>query len=131
MEALIVVNWKYSSNDHADLVYPEKDGELMETLLKEGGYQNTVLVQNEEDIKRVVKHFVEKQENPLERFHFHYSGYRNSKIRLKAQYKLFKATVHTMVPYAWTSTTIPGNLMMMSLRLSMLPIQTLCPMVTV
>ena len=74
MEGLIVVNWKYTSNDYNDLVYPEKDGELMEKLLKEGGYNNIVLIENEEDIKQVVKDFIAKQETPLERFHFHYSG---------------------------------------------------------
>ena len=74
MEALIVVNWKYSSNDHNDLVYPEKDGELMEELLKEGGYDNSAVIENEEDIAKVVKDFVGKQVKPMERFHFHYSG---------------------------------------------------------
>ena len=76
MEGLIIVNWKYSSNDYNDLVYPEKDGELMEKLLNEGGYNNIVLIENEEDIKQVVKDFIEKQKTPLERFHFHYSGIR-------------------------------------------------------
>jgi hypothetical protein len=79
MEGLVVVNWEYSSNDHNDLVYPEKDGELMEKLLKEGGYINTVLIENEEDIEKVVKDFIEKQQTPLERFHFHYSGTKNRK----------------------------------------------------
>ena len=78
MEGLIFVNWKYSSNDYNDLVYPEKDGELMEKLLKEGG-TNTVLVENEEDIQKVVKDFIAKQETPLERFHFHFSGKDNAK----------------------------------------------------
>eukprot|EP00092_Neocalanus_flemingeri_P007908 GFUD01008534.1.p1 GENE.GFUD01008534.1~~GFUD01008534.1.p1 ORF type:complete len:835 (+),score=179.70 GFUD01008534.1:45-2549(+) len=75
MEALIIVNWKYISKEHKDLANPEKDGELMEKLLKDGGYQNPVLVQNEEDMESVVKDFIEKQKEPLERFHFHYSGH--------------------------------------------------------
>ena len=74
MEALIIVNWKYSSKDHDDLGTPEKDGQLMEKLLNEGGYNTTKLVQNEEDIQKVVKDFLKKQEKQLERFHFHYSG---------------------------------------------------------
>ena len=80
MEGLVVVNWKYTSTDNNDLEYPERDGELMETLLTEGGYNNTVLCENEEDIEKVVKEFVEKQEMPLERFHFHYSGKLNQSI---------------------------------------------------
>jgi hypothetical protein len=74
MEGLVVVNWKYSSADHNDLEYPEKDGELMKNLLVEGGYTNTVVVENKEDIAKVVKDFIENQQSPLDRFHFHYSG---------------------------------------------------------
>ena len=74
MEALISVNWKYSSTDHNDLVYPEKDGEVMEKLLKDGGYEKTVVVENQEDIRKVVQDFVRTHDRPQERFHFHYSG---------------------------------------------------------
>ena len=74
MEGLICVNWRYSSTDHNDLVYPERDGELMKKLLDDGGYENIVLVQNEGDIATVVKEFVRNHKKPLERFHFHYSG---------------------------------------------------------
>ena len=76
MEAIIIVNWKYPSTEYNDLDNPEKDGKLMEKLLREGGYQNIKLLQNEEDIEKVVKDFIEneKQENLLARFHFHYSG---------------------------------------------------------
>jgi hypothetical protein len=55
MRAVIIVNWKYSGEDYNDLEYPQKDGELMEKLLKEGGYENIVLVQNEEDIEKMSK----------------------------------------------------------------------------
>jgi aminopeptidase C len=75
MEGLVVVNWKYSTVDHNDLKYLEKDGELMKNLLVEGGYTNTVVVDNKEDIAKVVKDFIEISNHPLtERFHFHYSG---------------------------------------------------------
>ena len=74
MEGLVVVNWKYSALEYNDLEYPERDGELMEALLNEGGYNSTVVLENEEDIETVVKNFVENQDEPLERFHFHYSG---------------------------------------------------------
>ena len=74
MEALIAVNWKYSSPDHSDLVYPETDGELMEKLLSDGGYENIVLVQNKEDIAEVVKEYARHHKKQLDRFHFHYSG---------------------------------------------------------
>ena len=46
MEALIIVNWKYPSTEYNDLDNPEKDGKLMEKLLREGGYQNIKLLQN-------------------------------------------------------------------------------------
>ena len=69
-----MVNWKYSSEEHEDLVYPEKDGELMKKLLMEGGYTDSVVVENEEDIENVVNKYIEKKQSPLERFHFHYSG---------------------------------------------------------
>ena len=74
MEGLVVVNWKYSTAELNDLEYPEKDGELMKNLLVEGGYTDTVVVENEEDIAKIVKDFIENQQSPLERFHFHYSG---------------------------------------------------------
>jgi hypothetical protein len=76
MEALIIVNWKYPSSEYNDLDNPEKDGELMEKLLREGGYQHIKLLQNEEDIEKVVKDIIEneKQENSIDRFHFHFSG---------------------------------------------------------
>ena len=82
MRAVIIVNWKYSGEDYNDLEYPQKDGELMEKLLKEGGYENIVLVQNEEDIEKNVKNLIEKQERSLERFHFHFSGKRKFKNAL-------------------------------------------------
>ena len=69
-----MVNWKYSSEEHEDLVYPEKDGELMRKLLVEGGYTDTVVEENEEDIENVVNNYIENKQSPLERFHFHYSG---------------------------------------------------------
>ena len=69
-----MVNWKYSSDEHEDLVYPEKDGELMRKLLVEGGYTDTVVEENEEDIENVVNKYIENKQSPLERFHFHYSG---------------------------------------------------------
>ena len=76
MEALIIVNWKYPSTEYNDLDNPEKDGKLMEKLLREGGYQSIKLLQNEEEIEKAVKEFIEnkKEENSFERFHFHYSG---------------------------------------------------------
>ena len=74
MAAVIVANWKYSTKGYDDLQDPQNDGELMENLLRAGQYENIVHVQNEEDIERVVKSFVEKQKSPLDRFHFHYSG---------------------------------------------------------
>ena len=69
-----MVNWKYSSEEHEELVYPEKDGELMRKLLVEGGYTDTVVEENEEDIENVVNKYIENKQSPLERFHFHYSG---------------------------------------------------------
>ena len=74
MEGLVVVNWKYSSVEYTDLMYPEKDGELMKNLLVEGGYTNTLVIENEEDIRKIVKDLIQNQESPFERFHFHYSG---------------------------------------------------------
>ena len=74
MEGLICVNWRYSSPAHNDLVYPETDGELMEKLLDDGGYENIVLLENQEDFAAVVKELVSKHKRPLKRFHFHYSG---------------------------------------------------------
>ena len=77
-----MVNWKYSSEEHEDLAYPEKDGELMRKLLVEGGYTDTVVEENEEDIENVVNKYIENKQSPLERFHFHYSG----KMHLFVQY---------------------------------------------
>ena len=74
MAAVIVANWEYSTKGYHDLQDPQNDGELMENLLTEGQYENIVHLQNEEDIERVVKSFVEKQKTPIDRFHFHYSG---------------------------------------------------------
>ena len=74
MEALISVNWVYSSKYYNRPLGCEKDGMLMEKLLTDGGYENTVVVENAEDIRKVVKDFVSTREMPLERFHFHYSG---------------------------------------------------------
>ena len=76
MEALIIVNWRYPSTEYNDLKNPEKDGKLMEKLLREGGYQSIMLLQNEEDIEKVVKDFIEneKQGNSLDRLQFNYSG---------------------------------------------------------
>ena len=86
MEGLVVVNWKYSSADHNDLEYPEKDGELMKNLLVEGGYTDTVVVGNKEDIAKVVKDFIENHQSPLEMSHFHYSG--EYKIRIVVEHFL-------------------------------------------
>ena len=46
----------------------------MEKLLDDGGYENIVLLENQEDFATVVKELVRKHKRPLKRFHFHYSG---------------------------------------------------------
>ena len=76
MGAVIIANWKYCAGGYDDLVDPHKDGEMMQKLLEEGGYQNIEQFHNEEDIESIVKNAIEKQEAPLNRFHFHYSGLR-------------------------------------------------------
>ena len=80
MEGLIIANSKYTCDEHDDLEYPEKDGELMKNLLTDGGYTNTVVEENEEDIASIVKSYVKNQQKTLERFHFHYSGFDNNNI---------------------------------------------------
>lgn len=76
MEALVIVNWDYSTPEYNDLDNPKRDGELLTNLLKDGGYQQVALLQNEVDIENVIKELIETQDEntPLERFHFHYSG---------------------------------------------------------
>ena len=81
MGAVIIANWKYCAGGYDDLVDPHKDGEMMKKLLEEGGYQNIEQFHNEEDIESIVKTVIEKQEAPLDRFHFHYSGFRIFKIK--------------------------------------------------
>ena len=63
MAAVIVTNWKYSTKGYDDLQDPQNDGELMEKLLRAGQYENIIHLQNEEDIEKVVKSFVEKLKN--------------------------------------------------------------------
>ena len=75
MNAVIVANWKYSSDDYSNLVDPPNDEKQMHKLLEEGGYSNIIHLQNEENIEQEIKKIVEKQKGSLKRFHFHYSGY--------------------------------------------------------
>ena len=51
MESLVIVNWKYSSPDYGNLIYPEKDGCLMNSLLIDSGYHKVEVVENEPDIE--------------------------------------------------------------------------------
>ena len=43
MKGLVIVNWNYNCQDLNNLVYPEKDGQLMERMLRDGGYETLVL----------------------------------------------------------------------------------------
>ena len=76
MEAVIIVNWKYSaaSPGYLDLSNAEKDGEIMGKILKEGGYESITLIENAADVETEVKAIIDNQETPIERFHLHFSG---------------------------------------------------------
>ena len=73
MKGLVIVNWNYNCQDLNNLVYPEKDGKLMERMLRDGGYETLVLT-NEENIRDKVREYINRQTEPIQRFHFHYSG---------------------------------------------------------
>ena len=73
MKGLIIVNWNYTSQEFNNLIYPEKDGELMEGMLRDGGYE-TLVVQNEENIREMARDYTDKLTEHVQRFHFHYSG---------------------------------------------------------
>ena len=73
MSALVIVNWTYTCPDYNNLLYPEKDGELMQKMLGDGGYE-TIVIQNEENIREKVKEYIDRQTEHVERFHFHFSG---------------------------------------------------------
>ena len=45
----------------------------MERMLRDGGYETLVLT-NEENIRDKVREYINRQTEPIERFHFHYSG---------------------------------------------------------
>ena len=74
MESLVIVNWTYASPDYGNLIYPEKDGCLMNSLLTDSGYHKVEVVENVPDIEECVTKFISSHESSLERFHFHYSG---------------------------------------------------------
>ena len=76
MKGLVIVNWSYNSQDLNNLLYPEKDGELMVRMLRDGGYDTLVLT-NEENIRDKVREYIDRQTEPVERFHLHYSGKKN------------------------------------------------------
>ena len=82
MKGLIIVNWNYASKDLNNLIYPERDGDLMERMLTDGGYQ-TLVVRNEEDIREKVMEYIEKQTDRMERFHFHYSGHGKHNVTIR------------------------------------------------
>ena len=73
MKGLVIVNWNYNCQDLNNLVYPEKDGKLMERMLRDGGYETLVLT-NEDNIRDKVREYINRQTEPFQRFHFHYSG---------------------------------------------------------
>ena len=73
MKGLVIVNWNYNCQDLNGLLYPQKDGQLMERMLRDGGYETLVLT-NEENIRDKVREYINRQTEPIERFHFHYSG---------------------------------------------------------
>ena len=73
MKGLVIVNWNYNCQDLNNLLYPEKDGQLMERMLRDGGYDTLVLT-NEENIRDKVREYIDRQTESVERFHLHYSG---------------------------------------------------------
>ena len=82
MKGLIIVNWDYTSWDLNNLIYPQRDGDLMEKMLTDGGYQ-TLVVKNEEDIREKVMEYIDKQTEHVERFHFHYSGHGKHNVTIR------------------------------------------------
>ena len=86
MNAVIVANWEYSSDDYSKLVDPPNDLAKMHKLLEEGGYSNIIHLKNEENIEQEMEKIVEKQKGSLQRFHFHYSGYSNLICREHTKY---------------------------------------------
>ena len=77
----MIVNWSYNCQDLNNLLYPEKDGELMERMLRDGGYDTLVLT-NEENIRDKVREYINRQTEPVERFHLHYSGERKNILKI-------------------------------------------------